>query len=483
MNDNISAAAQRTGLRVAIVGRPNVGKSTLFNRLAGRKLALVHDQPGVTRDWREADAHIAGWPFVVIDTAGLEEAFDESLEARMRRKTQEALGGADLVLFVIDSRAGIVPMDQHFASWLRQNNDAPVWLIANKCEGNKGNEGYYDAFSLGLGEPIALSAEHGEGMAELYSEMVKYAQQAGVEISDEDEDDEGSLASDEAFDAREDEGAIRFEFNPERPVQMAVVGRPNAGKSTLVNAILGQDRFLTGPEAGITRDSISVDLQYKGRPIRLFDTAGLRRQARVVEGLEKMSVADSLRSLRYAQVVILLMDADSPLDKQDLTIARRVIDEGRALILAVNKWDVTENRQETLQAVRDRVERSMPQIKGVPILTLSALHKKGLDELMQAAVDLFQVWTVRFSTALLNRWLHERLESHPPPLVGGRRIKIRYITQAKTRPPTFMLFGNKVDELPDSYRRYLVNSLREDFNVWGTPIRLNARRAANPYAK
>ena len=483
MSENIRPSAQRTGLRVAIVGRPNVGKSTLFNRLAGRKLALVHDQPGVTRDWREADTHIAGWPFIVIDTAGLEEAFDESLEARMRRKTQEALGGADVVLFVIDARAGIVPMDQHFASWLRQNNDAPVWLVANKCEGNKGKEGFYDAFSLGLGEPIALSAEHGEGMGELYSELIKLAQEVGVETGDAEDEEEGSLASDEAFDAREDEGAIRFEFNPERPIQMAVVGRPNAGKSTLVNALLGQDRFLTGPEAGITRDSISVDLQYKGRPIRLYDTAGLRRQARVVEGLEKMSVADSLRSLRYSQVVILLMDADSPLDKQDLTIARRVIDEGRALILAINKWDITPDRQEVLQAVRDRVERSMPQVKGVPILTLSALHKKGLDTLMEAAVDLFQVWTVRFSTALLNRWLHERLENNPPPLVGGSRVKIRYVTQAKTRPPTFMLFGNKVDELPDSYRRYLVNALREDFNVWGTPIRLNVRRTANPYSK
>lgn len=474
---------RRTGLRVAIVGRPNVGKSTLFNRLAGRKLALVHDQPGVTRDWREADGNIAGWPFVVIDTAGLEEAFDNSLEGRMRQKTEEALGGADLVLFVIDARTGIVPMDEHFAGWLRSNNDAPVWLVANKCEGNRGNEGFYDAYSLGLGDPIAVSAEHGEGMGELYSEMVIFAKKQGVTLDEDDEPEEGSLAEDEVFDAREDQGAIRFEFDKDKPIQMAVLGRPNAGKSTFINTLLGEDRFLVGPEAGITRDSISVELEFNKRRVKLYDTAGLRRQARITEGLEKMSVADSLRSLRFAQVVILLMDADSPLDKQDLVIAKRAIDEGRALVIGVNKWDAIEDHGKTLQDVKDRVERSLPQVKGIPVVTLSGLQGRGIDNLMQAAIDSFEVWCVRFSTALINRWLRERIDHYPPPLVNGRRIKIRYITQGKTRPPTFMLFGNKMGDLPNAYKRYLTNALREDFNVWGTPLRLITRSGENPYVK
>lgn len=474
---------EKLALRVAIVGRPNVGKSTLFNRLAGRRLALVHNTPGVTRDWRIADTSIAGWPFEVIDTAGLEDAFDASLEARMRKKTEEALTGADLILFVIDARAGITPTDEHFASWLRRTQKRPILLLANKAEGRSGEGGYYEAFSLGLGTPVAVSAEHGEGMGELYGELARFSEEKGIVALTQSNDSERDLDDDAAFNAREDQGAIRSEFDPSKPLQIVIVGRPNAGKSTLINALIGEERFLTGPEAGITRDSISVDFCFEDRTLRLFDTAGLRRQARIDDSLEKLSVHDSLRAIRFAQVVILLIDADSPLDKQDLTIARRVIEEGRALMIGINKWDAVKNQSKTMQRVRERLESSMPQVKGLPVITLSALYGRNLNMLMRAALQLSELWSLRFSTALLNKWLRTRIDSFPPPLVSGRRIKIRYMTQAKTRPPCFVLFGTRLDSLPESYKRYLENGLREDFNVWGTPLRFRLKKTENPYEK
>ena len=472
----------KKALNIALVGRPNVGKSTLFNRLAGKRLALVHDMPGITRDWRAAETKIAGWPYRVIDTAGLEDAFDETLQSRMRQKTEDALKMADLILFVIDARAGVTLQDEHFAQWLRRSQSKPIWLVANKAEGRAGEAGFYEGFALGLGTPIALSAEHGDGMGELYGELARYCEEQGIDADLSDEGEEGRFELDEVFDQRQDQGALRSEYNPLMPLQIAIIGRPNAGKSTLINSILGEERFLTGPEAGITRDSISVDLEFEGRKMRLFDTAGLRRQARIDDAVEKMMVHDSLRALRFAQVVVLVVDATSPLDKQDLTLARRVIDEGRALVLAINKWDTVQNHSEVLQKIHDRVEKSMPQVKGLPVITLSALYGRNLDTMMRACLQIFELWTLRFSTALLNKWLRARMDNFPPPLVNGRRIKIRYMTQIKSRPPTFMLFGTRLEALPDSYKRYLENAMREDFKVWGTVLRWRVKNSDNPYA-
>lgn len=462
------------GFTVAIIGRPNVGKSTLFNRLVGRKLAIVHDEPGVTRDRREGEAVLGDLVMTVIDTAGLEEAFDDSLEARMRQQTERALDEADVALLLIDARAGVTPLDEHFASWLR-GRGRPVILVANKCEGKAGEPGLYEAYGLGLGDPLPLSAEHGEGTADLYDALLPFAPEDAIQRKTKKKKKEKEPdfpEDDDAFEDEEDTG----------PLQLAIVGRPNVGKSTLINRIIGEDRLLTGPEAGVTRDAISVPFEHKGRPIKLVDTAGLRRKARITESLEYMSAGDTLRTIQYAQIAVLLLDGDAILDKQDLTIARHVIEEGRALIIAVNKWDIVKDKKAALQRLSDRLQTSLPQVRGIPIVTLSARTGKGLNKLLPAVLRAYDVWNRRVPTGQLNRWLDEMTELHPPPLARGRRIRIRYITQAKTRPPTFALFTSSAEPPPESYLRYLINGLREDFDMPGTPIRIHTRKGKNPYA-
>ncbi len=445
---------------VAIVGRPNVGKSTLFNRLVGRRLALVDDKPGVTRDRREGEARLYDLTFTAVDTAGLEEVFDESLSGRMRRQTERAVLEADVVLLVIDARAGVTPMDAQFARWLRKA-ETQVVLIANKCEGREGESRRMEAFSLGLGEPLGFSAEHGLGLAELYDALVERIGPG----------------------AREPQGEGAQEAGDEGTLQLAVIGRPNVGKSTLVNRLVGEERMLVGPEAGITRDAIAVSWRYRDRAIRLVDTAGLRRRAKVAGKVEKLSADDTLRAIRFAQVVVLLVDAAAAMEKQDLTIARQVIDEGRALVIGVNKWDRCKNRRATLAAVHDRLQRSLPQVRGIRVVTLSALLGENADGLMDAVLEAYEVWNRRVPTAQLNQWLEAVTQQHPPPAVAGRPIRIKYMTQAKTRPPTFALFCSKPDELPRSYLRYLENSLRDHFELPGTPIRLSLRKGANPFAR
>ncbi|MFQ6017115.1 MAG: ribosome biogenesis GTPase Der [Kiloniellaceae bacterium] len=442
---------------VAIVGRPNVGKSTLFNRLVGRRLALVDAEPGVTRDWREGEARLFDLCFTAIDTAGLEAAYDESLEARMRDQTERAVAAADLALLLIDARAGVTPLDAHFADWLRRGG-TPVALIANKCEGKAGEAGRIEGFSLGLGEPVPVSAEHGLGLRDLY-DVVKSHIEAGER------------------DAAKDAG------EPDKALQLAVVGRPNVGKSTLVNRLVGKERVLTGPEAGITRDAIAVQWSHKGRPIRLVDTAGLRRRAKVTGKLEKLSVGDARRAIDFAQVVVLLVDAATPMEKQDLTIARQVVEEGRALVIAVNKWDACRDRAAALGGLRDRLERSLPQTRGLPVVTISALKGENLGRLLDAVFAAYDVWNRRVATAALNRWLAATTGAHPPPAPGGRRIRLKYMTQAKTRPPTFAIFCSKPEALPDSYLHYLENALRKDFDLPGTPIRIHLKKGRNPYAE
>jgi GTP-binding protein len=453
---------------VAIVGRPNVGKSTLFNRLVGKRLALVHDQPGVTRDRREGEGRLYDLSFRVIDTAGFEDARDDSLEARMRHQTERAIEEADLVLLLIDARAGLTPMDEVFAQVLRQRG-RPVVLVANKCEGRRGEAGLLEAYSLGLGEPVALSAEHGLGLADLDAAMRPYL---GGGAADE---------TDKADEAAVEDGA---EERSEGPLHLAVVGRPNVGKSTLVNRLIGEERLLTGPEAGITRDAIAVPWRYGEREIRLVDTAGLRRRARISERLEEISAADSLRALQFAQVVVLMVEAEAeaPLEKQDLTIARRIVDEGRALVIALNKWDVCADKEGAMRALRDRLKRSLPQTRGVPVVPISALRGEGLDRLMAAVFAAYEVWNRRVPTATLNRWLAEVTAHHPPPASAGRRIRLKYITQARTRPPTFAVSCSKPEALPGSYLRYLENTLREDFDLPGTPIRIHLKKTKSPYA-
>ena len=459
---------------IALVGRPNVGKSTLFNRLIGRRHALVDDTPGVTRDRREGEGRLADLHFQVVDTAGLEEADPESLAGRMRAQTERAIADADLVLMMVDARSGIMPLDEHFARLLRRRGDKVV-LLANKSEGAAARAGLFEAFSLGLGEPVAISAEHNEGMADLYEAIRARMPEEPAEEKNENAVLEDGSPPEEGVDIWQDRDRPRV-------VRMAVVGRPNVGKSTLVNAILGEDRLLTGPEAGITRDAIEVEWRYRDRPLKLVDTAGLRRRARVMEKLEKLSVEDTRRAIQFAHVVVLVLDAQMMLEKQDLTIARMVIEEGRALVIAANKWDAVADREQALRDLRDRFEISLPQVKGAPYITVSALRGRNLDKLFDAVFAVYDVWNTRISTARLNRWLSHKTEAHPPPLARGRRIRLRYMTQIKARPPTFAAFVSLPEELPEAYTRYLVNGLREDFDLPGTPIRFITRKGKNPYA-
>ncbi|MBT4770159.1 MAG: ribosome biogenesis GTPase Der [Rhodospirillaceae bacterium] len=450
---------------VAILGRPNVGKSTLFNRLAGKRLALVDDTPGVTRDRREGQGRLGDLRFKMIDTAGLEEAEGDGLEARMRQQTERALAEADVALMLVDGRAGVTPLDEHFARIIRKS-PTPVVLAVNKCEGRAGQEGLAQSYGMGLGDPIGISAEHGEGLLDLYELFLPFSEPFLSE-----EDVEFSLKEGKEFPEEEEKG----------PLKLAIVGRPNVGKSTLINYLIGEERLLTGPEPGVTRDAIAVEWEHKGRAIQLVDTAGLRRRSKITEKLEKLSTADTLRAVNYAHVVALVLDAELLLEKQDLTIARMVVDEGRALVLVVNKWDMIKDRKQVLRVLADRLERSLPQVRGLLIVTLSAKTGASTKTLMPAVLQAYDTWNRRLSTSKLNRWLDNILAHHPPPAVSGRRIKLRYITQIKSRPPTFALFVNTPEGLPDSYSRYLMNKLREDFDLPGTPIRIHLRKGKNPY--
>lgn len=457
---------------LAIVGRPNVGKSTLFNRLVGKKLALVDDQPGVTRDLREGEARLGDLRFTVIDTAGLEDVTDNSLEGRMRRLTERAVDMADICLFMIDARTGVTPVDEMFAEILRRKS-AHVILAANKAEGNAAEAGVIEAYGLGLGEPLRLSGEHGEGMTDLYAELVPLADQFEADAVDHSPVVDLDIEEDADWDA-ETAPPVPVPTR-EKPLQVAVVGRPNAGKSTLINKILGEDRLLTGPEAGITRDAISLQIDWAGTPMRIFDTAGMRKKAKVQEKLEKLSVSDGLRAVKFAEVVVILLDAEIPFEQQDLRIADLAEREGRAVVVAVNKWDVEGNKQEKLAALKESFARLLPQLRGAPLVTVSAKTGKGLDRLHAAVMRAHDVWNRRIPTAALNRWLTGMLEQHPPPAPQGKRIKLRYITQAKTRPPGFVVMCSHPDKIPASYTRYLVNGLRQDFDMPGTPIRLTMR--------
>ena len=462
--------------QVIIIGRPNVGKSTLFNRLVGKKLALVDDQPGVTRDRRFGDATLLGMDFTIVDTAGWEDLDPDTLPGRMRQQTEASLVGADVALFVIDARAGVTPLDEEIARYLRQSR-VPIVLMANKAEGRQGDAGLYDAFALGFGEPVAFSAEHGQGLADLFEALRPHIEAA----QGEDDDDFADGAAD-------GEGAEE-EFDPESVLKLAIVGRPNAGKSTLVNKLLGENRLLTGPEAGITRDSIAIDWQWfdparEGyRPVRLIDTAGMRKKAQVTEKLEKLSVADARRAIDFAEVVVLLLDATRGLEHQDLKIASMVLEEGRALIIGINKWDVAEDASGLFNGIRTALDEGLAQVRGVPLVAVSARTGKGLDDLLKAAFEIRAAWSKRVPTSGLNRWFDDALAANPPPAPGGKRIKLRYITQARTRPPTFVVFGTRLELLPESYRRYLVNSMRRELGFDSVPIRMNLRTPKNPFAK
>jgi GTP-binding protein len=459
---------------LAIVGRPNVGKSTLFNRLVGRRLALVDNQPGVTRDLREGAARLGDLRFTVIDTAGLEEATDESLQGRMRKLTERAVDMADVCLFMIDARMGVTPADEIFADILRKRAKVVI-LGANKGEGAAADSGVVEAWNLGLGEPLRLSAEHGEGMSDLLSVLMpladEFSERAKLEMAETDVD----------VDEDEDE---KYKLPTKiKPLQVAVVGRPNSGKSTLINKILGEDRLLTGPEAGITRDAISLQIDWAGIPMRVFDTAGMRKKAKVQEKLEKLSVGDGLRAVKFAEVVVVLLDSAIPFEQQDLRIADLAEREGRAVIVAVNKWDIEDEKQEKLKKLKEAFDRLLPQLRGAPLVTVSAKTGRGLDRLQEAIMRAHEVWNRRVTTAQLNRWLAGMVEAHPPPAPNGRRIKLRYMTQAKTRPPGFVVMCSNPEKMPESYSRYLVNGLRQDFDMPGTPIRLYMRSQANenPY--
>jgi GTP-binding protein len=439
---------------VAIVGRPNVGKSTLFNRLVGKRLALVDDRPGVTRDRREGDASLLGLDFRVIDTAGFEDEDPETLPGRMRQQTEAAVRDADAALFLIDSRQGLTPLDEEIGRWLRVET-TPVIVVANKAEGGAGESGILDAYRLGLGEPIAISAEHGEGVADLFQALQPLVE--GKEAEEEEPSGENA------------------------PLKLAIVGRPNAGKSTLVNTMIGEQRMITGPEAGITRDSISISWEWQGRPVQLVDTAGLRKRAKIDDKLERLSAADTKRALDYAEVVVLLLDATRGLESQDLRIASQVLEEGRALIIAVNKWDVAEHASSLFNGIKAALAEGLAQLRDVPLLTVSAKTGKGIDTILEVAFELREAWNRRVSTGELNRWFEQAIEANPPPAPKGKRIKLRYITQVKARPPSFVVFGNRLEELPESYRRYLLNAMRRDLGIGPVPLRLDFRGRSNPF--
>ncbi len=446
---------------IAIVGRPNVGKSTLFNRLVGKKLALVDDRPGVTRDRREGEASLLGLDFRVIDTAGYEDEDPETLPGRMRAQTIAAVREADAALFLIDARAGVTPLDEEIGRWLRSET-TPVILAANKAEGRAAESGIFEAYALGFGDPIAISAEHGEGVVDLFDELRPHVER---------EDEE----------APEEEGAAST-------LKLAIVGRPNAGKSTLINRILKQERLITGPEAGITRDSIAIDWEWQSPtgdllPVRLIDTAGMRKKAKVDDKLEKLSVADARRAVDFAEVVVLLLDGTRGLEAQDLRIADNVLQEGRALLVAINKWDVVEGPSALFNGIKAALDEGLSQARGVPLLTVSGVTGKGIDQLLAAAFEVREIWSKRVSTGQLNRWFEEAVERNPPPAPGGKRIKLRYITQVNTRPPSFVLFGTRTDQLPDSYLRYLVNGIRKELGFGAVPVRLQVRASRNPFDK
>ena len=441
---------------VAIVGRPNVGKSTLFNRLVGKRLALVDDRPGVTRDRREGEAKLLGLDFRVIDTAGFEDEDPETLPGRMRQQTEAAVRDADAALFMVDAREGLTPLDEEIGRWLRAAS-TPVILVANKAEGRAAESGIFEAFRLGLGDPIALSAEHGEGVADLFEALQPLI--------------EGKISEEEETGG---EGA---------PLKLAIVGRPNAGKSTLVNRMIGEERMITGPEAGITRDSISVEWEWDGRAVRLIDTAGLRKRAKVDDKLERLSAADTKRAIDFAEVVVLLLDATRGLESQDLRIADQVIEEGRALLIAVSKWDVAENASSLFNGIKAALGEGLAQLRDVPLLTVSGKTGKGIDTILKVAFDLREAWSRRIPTGELNRWFESAIEANPPPAPKGQRIKLRYITQVKTRPPSFVVFGNRLEELPESYRRYLLNAMRRDLDLDPVPLRLDFRGRSNPFDK
>jgi GTP-binding protein len=474
---------------LAIVGRPNVGKSTLFNRLAGKQLAIVDDRPGITRDWREAEGWLYDRQIRLIDTAGLEESFDSSIEGRMRRQTEAGIAQADAILFLIDGRSGLTPLDEHFARWLRKRK-IPVVLGVNKCENEKAVQAAMaEAYGLGLGDPLTISAAHGLGIDEIYHALTPYFPEEAGE-----NDGEDGEAGEEIGDLDALEGSEDFDFataaandapegaeEEKKSIKLAIVGRPNVGKSTLLNAIVGDERVMTGPEAGITRDAIAVQWEYEGHKFRLVDTAGMRKRARVTDRIEKMAVEDTLRAIRLAQIVVLVVDANTMLEKQDLQIAEHIVNEGRALVIAVNKWDTVADRQIKQQELRDFVEHSLAQVRDVPIVTISAINGRNIDRLMDEALRIYDVWNIRTGTARMNRWLAAMESQNPPPMGNGRPNRLKYMTQIKSRPPTFALWVSQPDELPDTYRRYIINGIRRDFNIPGVPVRLLVRASKNPY--